>query len=141
MNLEILWERFRIRERLVKEFDYWLVVVRPSQITLGACLFLLKRDARSLGELSADESNELVQVVNWFETKAAAVFGAEKFNYVVAMMKDPTTHFHAFPRYSTEQVRYAITWRDESWPKVIEFRGPETSEDILSAIRDDLKDG
>jgi diadenosine tetraphosphate (Ap4A) HIT family hydrolase len=135
-----IWERFNVQQNLVKEFDYWLVSLRPSQITLGSCLFLLKRPIPTIAELKPEEAAELPIITRWFEERAVKVFGAEKFNYVAAMMKDPYVHYHAIPRYSADREFQSATWRDASWPNVIEFRKQETSNEMLVAIRDALKD-
>lgn len=130
-----IWEKFKIEKRLVKEFKHWLVVVRGKQVTLGACVFLLKRGASGLGELTASEAEEFVKAVSWYEEKVKSVYGAERFNYVVAMMKDPYVHYHAFPRYSKQIEIYNETWNDEAWPKVIEFKDVEVSEEVLLSIK------
>lgn len=134
-----IWERFKVEQHLVKEFTHWLVVVRPSQVTLGDCLILIKRPVESIGDLRADEAQELPRVVAWYEKRAREAFHAERFNYIAAMMKDPYVHFHAFPRYSAEQTKYGITWKDEVWPNVIEFKKVDTPEETLLAIRDTLR--
>ena len=134
------WKKFKIEDRLVKEFEYWFVVVRGKQVTLGACVFLLKRDASSLGELTSQEAEEFVQIVSWYENRLKSVYNAERFNYVVAMMKDPYVHYHAFPRYSSEQNLYGLTWKDEDWPRVVEFKKIDTEEKTLFAIRDALRE-
>jgi len=135
-----IWEKFKVEKRLVKEFKHWLVVVRGKQVTLGACVFLLKRGASGLGELTVSEAEEFVKSVSWYEEKVKSVFGAERFNYVVAMMKDPYVHYHAFPRYSKQVEMYNETWIDEAWPKVIEFKDVEVSEEVLASIKAALSD-
>jgi diadenosine tetraphosphate (Ap4A) HIT family hydrolase len=139
MDIEQLWPRFNVKERFVKDFQYWTIIVRPNQVTLGACLFLLKRDATSLAMVEPEEIIELVEIVKWFEYRATTIFRAEKFNYVAAMMKDPFVHFHAFPRYSTEQFLYGVNWRDEAWPRIVELKGSETNAETLTAVRDALR--
>jgi diadenosine tetraphosphate (Ap4A) HIT family hydrolase len=133
------WAKFRPSELNCHEFPRWLVVVRQKQVTLGDCVFLAKRPAQSLGEMEADELAELADVAAWFESATKHLFGAERFNYVAAMMKDPYVHFHAFPRYSTAVNRYRAEWRDEAWPRAIEFTDVDTPENVLLAIRQDLK--
>lgn len=134
-----IWERFKPAERLVKEFSNWLIVVRPGQVTLGDCVLLLKRPVQSFGEMTSDEATEFTDVVSWYENAARSAFNAERFNYVAAMMKDPYAHFHAFPRYSTEQTKFGVVWKDELWPKAIEFKTVDTPEEIIHAIQAALR--
>lgn len=35
---------FNPEERCIKEFKYWIVCIREKQTTLGAAVFLLKRE-------------------------------------------------------------------------------------------------
>lgn len=133
------WAKFRPSELACREFSSWLVVVRQKQVTLGDCVFLVKRAVSSISEMEPNELAELAEVTAWFEATTKATFGAERFNYVAAMMKDPYVHFHAFPRYSTSTHRYGIEWRDEAWPKVIEFSDVATPDNVLKAIREDLE--
>src|SRR6266545_2990335 len=115
------WAKFKPDERLVADFDHWLIVIRPKQVTLGSCVFLLKRPATGLGDLSPSEASELPSVAAWFEERLKRVFEAEKFNYVAAMMKDPYVHFHAFPRYSAAREFAGRKWEDHAWPAVVRF--------------------
>jgi diadenosine tetraphosphate (Ap4A) HIT family hydrolase len=138
MSLEH-WEKFRPSDLGCREFRNWLVVVRQKQVTLGDCVFLVKRPVSSLAEMKADELSELADVAAWFETATKKLFAAERFNYIAAMMKDPYVHFHAFPRYSTPIVRYGIEWRDGAWPKVVEFLDVSTPDRVLSAIKIDFR--
>ncbi|MFD4636576.1 HIT family protein [Lentzea sp. NPDC058436] len=128
------WKKFRPAELTVREFDHWLVVVRGKQVTLGSVVFLPKRAIPALGEMSHDESAEMPTVARWFERVTKELYGAERFNYVAAMMKDPFVHFHAFPRYSSARSAHDIEWRDEAWPRVIEFKDVDTSDEVLLDI-------
>lgn len=133
------WEKFEPERRVIKEFDHWIVVERARQVTLGASVFLIKRPIGSMAEATSDELAELAEITAWFEDLMRATFGAEKFNYVAAMMKDPFLHFHAFPRYSSEQEHFGITWTDSEWPKVVRFDVLATEEDpgdeLVSLLR------
>jgi diadenosine tetraphosphate (Ap4A) HIT family hydrolase len=138
MNLDH-WKKFRPTELIVQDFEYWLVVVREKQITLGACVFLLKRPVASLGELDAAELAELSSVAAWFEHASRVTYGADKFNYLAAMMKDPYVHFHAFPRYGSEVSRYGVEWVDAAWPRAIELKDVSTSEEVLRSVQSELR--
>lgn len=126
--------KFKPMENKIKEFEYWIVVIREKQVTLGSCVILLKRQVHSLSEMTDSEAKEFPKVIQWYERTCKHCFGAEKFNYVVAMMKDNFVHYHAFPRYSIPIEKYGITWIDEDWPKVINFKQVKIESDILKNI-------
>lgn len=124
---------------LVKEFEYWVILLREGQNTLGDCIFVLKREVATFGEMSTSESAELSLAMQWYEEKCKQLFGADKFNYIAAMMKDNFVHFHAFPRYSNSISKYNVEWFDLRWPRVIQFEPCSHSREVLDMIRDDLR--
>ena len=122
-------------ERLeVNSFQHWLVTVRTKQVTLGSVVFLLKRAEPSLAGLTLPEAAELPEVAKWFEASASRIFGAEKFNYIAAMMKDPFVHFHALPRYSSERSFVGRSWSDKFWPRVATLEDVVTTDSELDTI-------
>ena len=132
--------KFNPEKNCVKEFKYWLVCLREKQVTLGDVVILLKREISSLAEMTAEESGEFAQVVEWYENKCKTLFGATKFNYFVAMMKDNFVHYHAFPRYKQNFIWQGIEWVDQDWPRLVQFRdaviSPEQLSQIIKALRD-----
>lgn len=134
MNYEH-WERFALPETQYFETEHWLGVVRRKQVTLGSSVLLLKRPTPTLSSLTAEEAVDFVSAAGEFEQRALAAFGAEKFNYLAAMMKDPFLHFHAFPRYSAPVTFAGRDWRDEMWPRAIELRDIDTDEATRDTIR------
>lgn len=133
-------EAFHPDETLVKDFQHWVVLVRENQLTLGNCYFVLKREIPFFGQMNSEESAELSCVMKWYEEKCRLLFGAEKFNYVAAMMRDNFVHFHAFPRYSKPVSRYGIEWKDDRWPRLLQF-GPSVCEPTYyQLIKEDLKE-
>lgn len=131
---------FNPEANLVKEFEYWVILLREGQNTLGDCLFVLKREIETFGEMTPSESAELAFAIRWYEEKCKLLFGAVKFNYIAAMMRDNFAHFHAFPRYSNVVTRYDLEWVDTRWPRVIQFEPCSHSREVLDMIRDELRD-
>ena len=41
-------------DSLVREYDHWVVLVRPKQVTLGALVMACKERAQSFGAVSSD---------------------------------------------------------------------------------------
>ena len=131
--------KFNPANNTVKEFEHWIVTLREKQVTLGACIITLKRNAASMSDVNEVEAAELTRVFSWYESKMKILFGAEKFNYVVAMMKDNFVHYHAFPRYSIPIDKYDIQWSDHDWPKVVTFRNVSVERETLDLIISEIK--
>lgn len=133
-------KKFKPEKNTIKEFNHWIVLLREKQVTLGSVIIVLKRDIPSLAQLTKEEAAEFPEVVSWFEKLCIDLYGASKFNYVAAMMKDNFVHYHAFPRYSNVFTRYGIEWKDQNWPKVIEFLEVKYDDSILCEILKDMRD-
>jgi len=135
-----IWEKFGKPEMVIKEFEYWTVLVRPKQVTLGSAVIVLNEHRLSFGELLPEEGTEIPNVIRWFEDKCEKVFSPEKFNYIAAMMKDNHVHFHAFPRYSKEKDWGNMIWKDSYWPLVIGFEPTTSDKEIIMSIQNILSD-
>jgi diadenosine tetraphosphate (Ap4A) HIT family hydrolase len=131
-----LMRKFDVENLGIKDFENWIVAVRGKQITLGACVILLKRPEPSLGGLTSAEATELPEVAAWWESEASDLWKADRFNYIAAMMKDHFVHFHAIPRYETAREFQGQEFVDQDWPGLIEFRDVPTPREMLFAIRD-----
>lgn len=131
--------KFNPTQNCVKEFKHWLVCVRAKQVTLGDAIILLKREVPSLADMSTEESAEFAEVLAWYEKKCVKLFGAIKFNYVVAMMKDNFVHYHAFPRYSEKKVWGGFEWKDLDWPRLVQFREVDFPQELVSKVADALR--
>lgn len=139
--MDPLFDKFQPDRLAIKEFDHWLITLRTKQVTLGAVVLLLKRVEPSLAGLKPAEAQELPLVVKWFEDRASHIFGAEKFNYIAAMMKDPVVHFHGLPRYSQQKMFGGKPWLDKFWPKVATLEDVATTDEELKALAEAYRDG
>ena len=133
------YDKFKPERYTIKEFKNWIVVLRMKQKTLGSAVIILKRQVGSIGDATGDELSEFPTVVRWYEEKCKKLFGAEKFNYLAAMMKDNFVHFHAFPRYSKELNFADVCWKDEDWPRPVNPAGAETDLTVLEKILNEFK--
>lgn len=133
-------KKFKPEKNTIKEFQYWLVVLREKQVTLGASVIILKRNIPSISQMTAEEAAEFPRVIDWYEKLSKELFGAKKFNYVVAMMKDNFVHYHAFPRYDKMIFKYGVEWTDSQWPKVIEFLDVKYDNVVLEKIKKEMRD-
>src|SRR3954451_17542787 len=71
---------------LVREFQHWLVLLRPAQVTLGALVLAAKSEATAYGDLPREAFVEQAEVVAAIERGLAAFTAYERINYLMLMM-------------------------------------------------------
>ena len=130
----MFYDKFKPESMLLKEFKNWIIVLRPKQQTLGDAVIILKNEHPFIGEATSEEFLEFPHVVAWYEEKFKKLFGAEKFNYLAAMMKDNFVHFHAFPRYSQQIKMFGEVWEDVDWPRPVSPSGTVPSEEVVKQL-------
>lgn len=134
--------RFHREDLFLKEFKYWILLLRPVPVTLGSSIILLKRECPSFSQITSEEMAEFPLVCSFFENRCKTLYGALKFNYHANMMKENFVHFHAFPRYDKSIERYCIRWEDKDWPKKCSANYTmEVSDSVLYDIRYDFLEG
>lgn len=133
MNITI--QTFGHPETVIKEYEHWFVLFRMNQITVGSLVLAAKSDATHLGELTSEEWAEFSQVSKDVEAVLRSTFGAEKFNYLALMMKDPNVHFHFVPRYSKPVEVNGREYADADWPLKTELNTIEMPEEDLKAVQ------
>jgi diadenosine tetraphosphate (Ap4A) HIT family hydrolase len=116
MNATI--EKFGWPATLVREFGYWLVLLRPAQPTLGSLVLAAKSDATAFGDLPGEAHAELKEVTAAIEAALAGFCGYAKLNYLMLMMVDPHVHFHVIPRYEGARDFGGVSFADAGWPAV-----------------------
>jgi diadenosine tetraphosphate (Ap4A) HIT family hydrolase len=115
MNPTIL--SFAYPDSLVREFEHWVTLVRPDQITLGSLVLAAKSDATAYGDLPTEAFAEQGEIVAAIEHALRAFCAYEKINYLMLMMVDPNPHFHVIPRYSEARSWCGIEFPDTGWPR------------------------
>jgi diadenosine tetraphosphate (Ap4A) HIT family hydrolase len=110
-------KRFGHPGALVREFEHWVVLIRPVQTTPLSCVVVARADVSSLGELSAEAGGELPLVIRGFEAAVRRIAPAVKFNYLALMMVDPNPHFHALPRYAAPLSLGGVGYSDADFPR------------------------
>ncbi|MCB1856686.1 MAG: HIT family protein [Gammaproteobacteria bacterium] len=109
-------KKFGAPESLIKDYDHWVVLLRPGQVTLGALVLVCKDPAARFSKVSRDAFCELQLVTADLEATLARRFQFDKINYLMLMMVDPDVHFHVLPRYR-ESKCYGDCWfTDHGWP-------------------------
>jgi diadenosine tetraphosphate (Ap4A) HIT family hydrolase len=115
MNATI--EKFGFPATLISEHDHWVVLLRPSQPTLGSLVLAAKSGATAFGDLPAPAHAELARVTRAIETALSAATGYQRINYLMLMMVDPHVHFHVIPRYEGAREWNGLSLPDTGWPK------------------------
>lgn len=109
-------QRFGYPENLLKEFTFWVVLLRPAQATLGSLVMAYKGDATRAGDLPTEAWTEVSTVTREIEATLSHHFPMEKLNYLMLMMVDLEVHQHVIPRYSGEVRFDGVTFSDPGWP-------------------------
>lgn len=138
MNIDFI-NKFKPEELKVLEFEYWIVSVRPKQVTIGSLVISLKRDCPYLSEMTKEETKELSTVFNQTESLLQKTFGYDKINYLCLMMVDHHVHFHVIPRYENPSLLEGISYPDKYWPGPANILETIQEEGIVEKIRLSLK--
>jgi len=109
-------EKFGYPSTLVKEFEHWLVLVRPAQVTLGSLVLAAKSDVTAYADLPRAAFGEQADAVAAIERALRVFPGYERINYLMLMMVDPNVHSHVIPRYSRPRSWNGTSFPDEGWP-------------------------
>ena len=139
MNPTIL--SFAYPDSLVHEYDHWVVLVRPAQVTLGSLVLAAKSDVTAYGDLPAAAFAEQGEIVAAIERMLRAFVRYEKINYLMLMMVDPNPHFHVIPRYSGTRSWDGIGFADAGWPKAPQLASAITlSAEQIAALAAQLRE-
>ena len=124
---------------LVREFEHWLVLVRPAQVTLGSLVLAAKGDSTAFRDLPRQAFAEQADVVAAIETGLAAFCSFERINYLMLMMVDPHVHFHVIPRYSASREWNGLEFADHGWPGAPDLRlATQLSARQINDMREEL---
>lgn len=126
---------------LVKEYQYWRVLVRSGQVTLGSLILICREEVTAFSQISKEAHNELKIAIQDIERILNELFGNKKINYLMLMMHDPEVHFHVLPRYSEDKEFSGIIFKDAGWPNKPDLEQVnEVSQEILDKLTLFLKD-
>ena len=109
-------EKFGYPASLVEELEYWLILLRPAQVTLGSLVLAAKSDAIAYGDLPQAAFTEQKQAIEQIERALIGFVRYERINYLMLMMVDPHVHFHVIPRYSEQRNWNGLDFADMGWP-------------------------
>ncbi len=132
--------KFGYPDSCVKEFERWVVLLRPQQVTIGALVLACKEHATAFSEISPEAMVELHQALVQVERALRAAFAYDKINYLMLMMVDPDVHFHVLPRYAKERVFQGQTYSDHAWPRPPDLSQVNLTDDTITrALRAHLQ--
>ena len=112
----VTMQKFGYPDSLLRDFDHWVVLLRPGQVTLGSLVLAAKSDVTAFGALPPQAHAELAIITREIEATLKAEIDYERINYLMLMMVDPNVHFHVFPRYQGTRRFEAIEIEDKGWP-------------------------
>jgi len=132
-------EKFGFPATLLREFEHWVVLLRPSQVTLGSLVLAAKSRATAYSDLSREAFAEQADAVQSIESALTAFCQYERINYLMLMMVDPNVHFHVIPRYSTPRRWNGMEFADAGWPGPPQLaQGVQLSPDQIALLTDEL---
>ena len=114
MNATII--KFGYPATLVREYHYWVVLIRPAQVTAGSLILAAKGDSTAYGDLPAEAFAEQGVIIAEIEKSLRDVVNMDKINYLMLMMVDPHVHFHVIPRYQGTRSFAGLELADHGWP-------------------------
>ena len=109
-------KKFEYPESCIREFQQWVVLLRPQQVTLGALVLICREEATAFSQISPEAFGELPTIIREIETNISRTFAYNKINYLMLMMVDPEVHFHVIPRYEGPQSFFEQQFLDQGWP-------------------------
>ena len=118
--------KFGYPETLLRDYQHWVVLLRPAQVTAGSLILAAKSEAMAYGDLPEAAFTEQAAIIAELEAMLKNAVNYEKLNYLMLMMVDPHVHFHIFPRYQGERSIAGLVLTDHGWP------GPP---DLKSAVK------
>ncbi len=108
--------KFGYAETLLREYDHWVLLVRPQQITAGSLILAAKGGTTAYGELPPEAFAEQGRIVAETEAMLRRAVDYERINYLMLMMVDPHVHFHVIPRYHGIRSLAGLELADQGWP-------------------------
>ena len=110
--------KFGAPDTVIRQYQYWTILLRPAQATLGALVLAAHEPAQVFSQLSPGSFTELHTITGHIEFALTTAFQYDKINYLMLMMVDPDVHFHVIPRYAQNKQFAGKEFIDAGWPAV-----------------------
>ena len=132
--------KFGYPASLVRDYDNWVVLVRPAQCTLGALVLVNKSEIQSFSAVGKESFQELERVTQDIERNLTAFRAYQKINYLMLMMVDKEVHFHVLPRYDSDQAFAGVVYPDSGWPAAPDLAaGPVLEGEQMASLVGDMR--
>jgi len=132
--------KFGYPEALLREFEHWVVLLRPAQVTLASLVLAAKSEATAFADLSQEAFTELAHIVRSVEMALGGFSKYDRINYLMLMMVDRQVHFHVIPRYSEPRRWNDLDFPDQGWPGPPQLKlAVELSKEQTKALAEQLK--
>ncbi|MBL0010090.1 MAG: HIT family protein [Nitrosomonas sp.] len=115
-DFNVTMRKFGAPQTIIQSYQYWSVMLRPAQATLGALVLAAHEPAEAFSQLSPESFTELHGITDQIESALAKAFQNDKINYLMLMMVDPDVHFHVIPRYAQPRQFADREFIDAGWP-------------------------
>ncbi len=109
-------EKFGYPDSLIKEYQHWLVLARPQQVTLGSLVLVCKEPVTRFSDVSRGAFTALREAIAAIEATLSGLYKYQKINYLMLMMVDPDVHYHVIPRYDCARSFSGQQVLDHGWP-------------------------
>ncbi len=116
VSLNATMRKFGAPQTIIRSYQYWSVMLRPAQATLGALVLAAHEPAEAFSQLSPASFTELHTITGHIESALTKAFQYDKINYLMLMMVDPDVHFHVIPRYAQPRQFADMEFIDAGWP-------------------------
>lgn len=132
--------KFKGPETQIAVYEYWSVLVRPRQCTLGALVLVANGPETQFSELPSQAFTEQARVIKDIEQVLSSQFGYDKINYLMLMMVDPNVHYHVLPRYAGPATFESWTLEDTGWPGQPVLSGGSDDTELTSSLTASLRE-
>lgn len=133
--------QFNYPDSVIHEYNSWIILLRPQQVTLGSLVLACKGEYESLADVPADIYAELSTVTSHIEHTLSKLFKYDRINYLLLMMRDKYVHFHVLPRYANTRNCLDMTFVDKTWPMPPDITKPlDISKADLQSLTELLRD-
>jgi len=110
-------KKFGYPETLIKEYDNWVILLRPKQSTIGSMILAHKWEQTRLSQVSKEAFIEYEKIIKDIERVLKEVLKYNIMNYLMLMMADKNVHYHVIPRYEKVINFEWVECKDTTWPK------------------------
>jgi diadenosine tetraphosphate (Ap4A) HIT family hydrolase len=138
--MNVTMKKFGYPDTLIREYQHWVVLLRPQQATLAALVLVCKDPAVAFSQINAAAFTELKEITTAVEKHLKQRFSYDKINYLMLMMVDPDVHFHVLPRYAGPRTFDGQDFSDFGWPGPPDLAksnpvGQDTQHNLLATLR------